>query len=871
MTSFLSTIHFWTTQEDIQIKDSDYGSYKYYGQKKDSTLSQHAQAKKTYCEQSGITYTPNNKRPDKLRDKLKELEEYLIHNKIVYYCWEENKLKILLSTGLLVNLTINIKTGDLINIVFDKQLFLKLQVNIIAEGTIFGNQVICVCNDGHVLGFGGPWKDGWVLDGGPRRRLNYHNDWLVVYGKTEVEHPQPWSPLTKDHQRANLHLYWIGNRDPELLAYKKTDGEPLLTIVSKVCTRTIIVVEQKVTQKGAVSVEVNNFELISNTLKRISVTSVPLQTQVSCSDLSENEERLLIGCIDGSLAILDRNRGSTRIVKAAFIATLATWHPEGVLVAVANEKGYIQYYDTALNIIKSQLTNEECTPATLLDLSGYFNVQINVVSLKWGPQHLIIAFEQGPLAILTHTEGSLSFKAIARQYLKFGKIEHAVRLLLSWDFSDKIFFVLYQVTKRLLSKPLTEEIAQYLQDALGSYHSPPVPLPSQIRHKFGHQVMCITRRFFYQLIRSSMFETAFLLAVDVGHHDLFMDLYYIAVKLGETEMAAAARAQASALLSRCSSEASNCSRSLCSQCTDSESCDSTSNYEDSLKPSEPQHLDSTNENSFMTTDFMQPTPTSNKPQERDLKKVEIARKPFPLRATYVKAPQVPTDFMKHNVTPPVVPPLPFYRSLGVSYIQQYVENISSHTKPTISNIPTNQDMDHNISGLPQYSPPPRFNNDFNFFKCTRTQNPLPSSKEVPFARTMSNMNGKLSKSCHNLEMTEQSNLKIAPPMTMSYDDLIDFEDIPQKSSSSTKKLNTKVKFSDTVTAFIVPEVKRATKPAPLPSHMTDPQRELAESLPLCHPNEDYLKDFTPVRKDGDGEASEPTAPPKVKVVHFGVV
>lgn len=55
-------------------------------------------------------------------------------------------------------------------------------------------------------------------------------------------------------------------------------------------------------------------------------------------------------------------------------------------------------------------------------------------------------------------------------------------------------------------------------------------------------------------MRSDTFETAFLLAVDLGHHDLFMDLHYVAVKIGETEMAAAARAQASALLSRCSSE-----------------------------------------------------------------------------------------------------------------------------------------------------------------------------------------------------------------------------------------------------------------------------------------------------------------------------
>lgn len=67
------------------------------------------------------------------------------------------------------------------------------------------------------------------------------------------------------------------------------------------------------------------------------------------------------------------------------------------------------------------------------------------------------------------------------------------------------------------------------------------------------QVKALTRRFFHQLVRCNMFETAFLLAVDLGHHDLFMDLYYVAVDIGETEMAAAARAQASSLLSRCSS------------------------------------------------------------------------------------------------------------------------------------------------------------------------------------------------------------------------------------------------------------------------------------------------------------------------------
>ncbi|XP_028133265.1 WD repeat-containing and planar cell polarity effector protein fritz-like [Diabrotica virgifera virgifera] len=90
------------------------------------------------------------------------------------------------------------------------------------------------------------------------------------------------------------------------------------------------------------------------------------------------------------------------------------------------------------------------------------------------------------------------------------------------------------------------------------------------------------------------------------------------------------------------------------------------------------------------------------------------------------------------------------------------------------------------------------------------------------------------------------------------------------SHSNSKKNQPKVKFSDTLTDFIVPEIKRPQRPAPPPSHVTDPQKELADSLPLCHPNEDYLKDFTPVKKedtDGDGDSEQP----KSKVIHFGVV
>lgn len=97
----------------------------------------------------------------------------------------------------------------------------------------------------------------------------------------------------------------------------------------------------------------------------------------------------------------------------------------------------------------------------------------------------------------------------------------------------------------------------------------------------------------------------------------------------------------------------------------------------------------------------------------------------------------------------------------------------------------------------------------------------------------------------------------------------------------------KVKFSDTITVAVVPEISRKEKiinfnermkRKSFPGIMMDPRRELAESLPLCHPNEDYLKDFSPVHD----RSKDPNAPstskahddkkkPAIKVVHFGVV
>ena len=95
----------------------------------------------------------------------------------------------------------------------------------------------------------------------------------------------------------------------------------------------------------------------------------------------------------------------------------------------------------------------------------------------------------------------------------------------------------------------------------------------------------------------------------------------------------------------------------------------------------------------------------------------------------------------------------------------------------------------------------------------------------------------------------------------------------------------KVKFSDTITVAVVPEISRKEKIVnfnermkrkPGFPRMMDPRRELAESLPLCHPNDDYLGLFSP---SSDKKKEPPTnkgngddkKKPSIKVVHFGVV
>lgn len=116
---------------------------------------------------------------------------------------------------------------------------------------------------------------------------------------------------------------------------------------------------------------------------------------------------LLLCCIDGSIIIYDQTRATTTSVKAVFVSyehikfnnktkkiiislnypifkipTLASWHSDGIIFVVGNDKGQLQHFDIALNCIKSQTLSEEAVQANILDLSSYFRYYFNSFFIK---------------------------------------------------------------------------------------------------------------------------------------------------------------------------------------------------------------------------------------------------------------------------------------------------------------------------------------------------------------------------------------------------------------------------------------------------------------------------------------------------------
>ncbi|XP_047371047.1 WD repeat-containing and planar cell polarity effector protein fritz isoform X2 [Vespa velutina] len=543
MLTLLGELNLWTFDDNINIKNTDHGAFRYHDKRIDGIYEE---GKRSYSQKRGMTYVPTNKKGNKLKDSIKHLEEQLRDNSTIYCQWYDHSvLQIMLNNGLLIYIQINVETADIVKCTFDKYLVGKL-CDHISDVSITKTHLICTYNDNQIttVYFTKPRRHAFDkisklepklstsdLFGSNGRRLdkkiqiNKPGDLILIWWKSTMNEVYPWSPVVKEHDRANIHLYRLTGTKLDLICYVRTEFDPLCIKFDIHHENVIHSVEQKVSRKGEVTIEWRTYEVSQqDKLQRIAIISIPLPTHTSCVKFSPNQELLLLCCIDGSVMLYDETKATIINIKAAFIPTLASWHNDGMIFSIGNDRGQFQHFDIALHCIRNQLLNDETSPVNILDLSSYFRSQPALVRMKWNKRNQL--------------NSHISY----------------------YSYGDSLFLLLFE-----------------------RFHVPIRPISQAIEDEYGDEVRDLTRRFFHHLLRYRMFEKAFRLAIDLNDHDLFMDIHFYALIVNDMEMANAAKEKAEQILSRsnsCNSSHSTCSRESCSLCSELTSDKGEESYSD---------------------------------------------------------------------------------------------------------------------------------------------------------------------------------------------------------------------------------------------------------------------------------------------------
>ncbi|XP_029598834.1 WD repeat-containing and planar cell polarity effector protein fritz homolog [Salmo trutta] len=145
----------------------------------------------------------------------------------------------------------------------------------------------------------------------------------------------------------------------------------------------------------------------------------------------------------------------------------------------------------------------------------------------------MLAFHGGPLAALRFRLGALSGGQLGpgellQQRLRCGQVDQALGILGAMEWSTmrtECYRSLTSVTDYLLRLELDQTREAQLEAALGVFYAPPRPLSDSVVLEYRGPISKYARRFFHHLLRHQRFEKAFLLAVDIGARDLFMQWF----------------------------------------------------------------------------------------------------------------------------------------------------------------------------------------------------------------------------------------------------------------------------------------------------------------------------------------------------------
>ncbi|XP_034474588.1 WD repeat-containing and planar cell polarity effector protein fritz [Drosophila innubila] len=919
----LSELHFWTTlRDEVRIKSSDLGAFRYMRQREVSHELT-AVAKRDYTERRhGLAVLKNSRKAaGRLKDNLKKLEDLLRTHKLVHSEWQDAaQVLLLFDNGCIAHICVDIYTGDILRMVFEKYLVGKLAAEVITDAFFTRSHIVLAYNTNQLtvvhlqrpnLRPLGPEK---IANMDPRifhviipgvaseRKLARHLavngsfDLFVVWTQSSQNEVYPWRPTIRDQDRANIHIFKIKGLQLESIAYCWSENDPLCVDFLRSSENQIITLEQKVSRKGDISAEICSYELTTGKMQRTAITSIAMGTQICSFAFSPDQEKLFLGSIDRNICLHDLVLQTTKYVnQIEIVPTQCAWHCDSALLCVSNERSVLQCFDLALSPIGNQLLSESVTPLSLLDLSHYFATQPTLLSIAFSRKPdltsfahtyaqtdclLLLLYDQGPLACMRifggagmrgdiHNSG-LTADVIADKYLRLQQPERAVNVLasLNWETYGAMCLITLHKIANYVFFAGDQRRARFdlMARALRTFaHT----LSEDTKDEFSDQVYDLKRRFCFFLLRKNLFNEAFEIAQDIADYDLFMDLYNLTKCIASlSEFAQAAYSQAAAIIHGEDHVNGNLSLNSASDLRPDSAC-SQSSY--SQSPSQ-QAL----------KNYVPPLPSfKSKVFNAEMIKINIPkpelRPPLPeLRTSKLSSASTSTSLVALAQKSASQGATKHMHSNGNGWSQNVPDQTVGLPMPSTTAVHIQPRQQSTSFGDQSVAPP---------YQPKYYQHPLVSGNIPAVLPTLSNDDYQKRLL---LKKPTASILSNAAPAQLNGESAA----TPSVKSTPTEK--NKVKFSDTIQVAVVPEIPRKEKPMPpkrngysrpTARHLTNPRKELADSLPLCHPNDEYLKDFNPIitnvskpptrRREEESSNSKTTAPSSssssIKVVHFGVV
>lgn len=593
MTTCLTELFLWSLKKNVSIPNHVIGCHSYHEKGETGSNSQYYEEKQQFTEGRDMVWAPKNKRPEKLRDNIKEMEDLLSAFKMIQLRWRSRKcLQMILSNACIINVVLTGHSGDIEKLLIDKSLVGKLSGETISDACMTDQYLVTTYQDKAKIDYIYFCKrpplgeairklekvSAWepkitpVDTPGPLGRrlerklsVNMHQDMVLVWWSNSSKEAMPWSPMATEKDRANLIIISIHGPNVDVHTFNRTECDPVFAGFSKLQPHKIYTVEQGMSSGGETTAKACTYEVVQGKIQRVTVVNIPLKSMVQCESRSPGEDKVLLGCADGTLVMYDENKKNTEVNRAGLIPSLVAWHPTGTIVFVGSNRGDVQVFDMALSPLRIQLLSEEPNPLRLLPTSKFFKAPQLLREIQWCPfdpqaadwtgdytDALAVVYDRGPAGVLTISLGVVSRERLScleliKEYIRSKQIEEAVALLqaMNWDIDGaSCYTCLTAIVTHLLKMPLNAEREVHLETALGTFYAPKRPLSEMTILDYRDPISRLARRFFHHLLRYARFDKAYLLAVDIGARDLFMDIHYMALDKGENALAEVAARKA---------------------------------------------------------------------------------------------------------------------------------------------------------------------------------------------------------------------------------------------------------------------------------------------------------------------------------------